>query len=83
MPRGIPNPKKDDFGMRYTSMHVPLAYVGYVLCKTELTNMLRPNPKHMGTTYLKSESQTIWARNAARKQKMAAEDDTPTPPDQR
>ncbi|KAG9313025.1 hypothetical protein JVU11DRAFT_6464 [Chiua virens] len=66
MPRGIPNPKKDDFGMRYTSMHVPLA----------------PNPKHMGTTYLKSESQTLWARNATRKQKMPAED-TPTPPDQR
>lgn len=27
MPRGIPNAKKDDSGMRYTSMHVPLAYV--------------------------------------------------------
>ncbi|KAF8141563.1 hypothetical protein EV363DRAFT_1308450 [Boletus edulis] len=66
MPRGVPNPKKDEFGMRYTSMHVPLAL----------------NPKHMGTTYLKSESQTIWARNAAQKQKMPVED-TPTPLDQR
>ncbi|KAH0836698.1 hypothetical protein J3R83DRAFT_8421 [Lanmaoa asiatica] len=66
MPRGIPNPKKDDFGMRYTSMHVPLA----------------PNPKHMGTSYLKSESQTLWSRNAARKQKIPAED-MPTPLDQR
>ncbi|KAI9464248.1 hypothetical protein HD554DRAFT_1286387 [Boletus coccyginus] len=66
MPRGIPNPKKDDFGMRYTSMHVPLAL----------------NPKHMGTSYLKSESQTLWARNAARKQKLAVED-MPTPPEQR
>ncbi|KAF8555987.1 actin-like ATPase domain-containing protein [Imleria badia] len=66
MPRGVPNPKKDDFGMRYTSMHVPLAL----------------NPKHMGTTYLKSESQTLWARNAARKQKMPVED-MPTPVDQR
>ncbi|KAF9223955.1 hypothetical protein BS17DRAFT_680844, partial [Gyrodon lividus] len=65
MPRGIPNPKKDDFGMRYTSMHVPLA----------------PNPKHMGTSYLKSESQTLWARNAARKQTTPSED-MPAPPDQ-
>lgn len=82
MPRGVPNPKKDDFGMRYTSMHVPLAYVGYLTGTMGLTNMLRQNPKHMGTTYLKSESQTLWARNAARKQKMATED-TPMPPDQR
>lgn len=82
MPRGVPNPKKDDFGMRYTSMHVPLAYVGYLTGELELTRMLRPNPKHMGTSYLKSESQTLWARNAARKQKMPVED-TPTPIDQR
>ncbi|KIK95252.1 hypothetical protein PAXRUDRAFT_827189 [Paxillus rubicundulus Ve08.2h10] len=66
MPRGIPNPKKDDFGMRYTSMHVPLA----------------PNPKHMGTSYLKAESQTLWGRNAARKQKLPTED-VPAPSDQR
>lgn len=82
MPRGVPNPKKDDFGMRYTSMHVPLAYVGYRATAMGLTNMPRPNPKHMGTTYLKSESQTLWARNAARKQKTSA-GDSPTPPDQR
>ncbi|KAF9240697.1 hypothetical protein BU15DRAFT_87583 [Melanogaster broomeanus] len=66
MPRGIPNPKKDDFGLRYTSMSVPLA----------------PNLKHLGTSYLKTESQTLWGRNAARKQKMPAED-MPAPPDQR
>ena len=50
--------------------------------KMELTSMLRLNPKHMGTSYLKSESQTLWARNAARKQKMPVED-TPTHLDQR
>ncbi|KIM58979.1 hypothetical protein SCLCIDRAFT_16606 [Scleroderma citrinum Foug A] len=58
MPRGIPNAKKDDSGMRYTSMHVPLGL----------------NPKHIGASYLKTESQTLWGRNAARKQKMPAED---------
>lgn len=66
MPRGIPNAKKDDSGMRYTSMHVPLA----------------PNPKHVGTSYLKSETQTIWSRNAARKKEMVAEEAAPSP-DQR
>ncbi|KAG1770743.1 hypothetical protein EDD22DRAFT_977106 [Suillus occidentalis] len=66
MPRGIPNAKKDDSGMRYTSMHVPLA----------------PNPKHVGTSYLKSETQTMWSRNAARKKEMVAEEVAPSP-DQR
>jgi len=27
MPRGIPNAKRDDSGMRYTTFHVPLASV--------------------------------------------------------
>ncbi|EJF64395.1 actin-like ATPase domain-containing protein [Dichomitus squalens] len=50
MPRGIPNAKRDESALRYTSFHVPLA----------------PNPKHVGSTYLKSESQTVWSRNAIR-----------------
>ncbi|PIL24870.1 hypothetical protein GSI_12757 [Ganoderma sinense ZZ0214-1] len=50
MPRGIPNAKRDESALRYTSFHVPLA----------------PNPKHVGSTYLKAESQTLWARNANR-----------------
>lgn len=36
----------------------------------------------MGASYLKTEGQTIWGRNAARKQKMPAEDTAPSP-DQR
>lgn len=27
---------------------------------------VRPNPKHVGTTYLKSENQTLWHRNAVK-----------------
>ncbi|TFK85506.1 actin-like ATPase domain-containing protein [Polyporus arcularius HHB13444] len=50
MPRGIPNAKRDESALRYTSFHVPLA----------------PNPKHVGSTYLKSDSQSLWARNAVR-----------------
>ncbi|KAJ6515082.1 hypothetical protein C8R47DRAFT_1089959 [Mycena vitilis] len=53
MPRGIPNARRDEDGLRYTAFNVPLA----------------PNPKHMLSNYLKSESQTIWARNAQRKSK--------------
>ncbi|KAI0064006.1 actin-like ATPase domain-containing protein [Artomyces pyxidatus] len=67
MPRGIPNVKRDDTqGMRYTSFHVPL----------------QPNPKHMSTSYLKSESQTLWARKAAR-QRAAREDTSSLPSDAR
>ncbi|KAG5647468.1 hypothetical protein DXG03_009399 [Asterophora parasitica] len=51
MPRGIPNAKRDETGFRYTAFNVPLV----------------ANPKHMSTTYLKSESQTLWARNARNK----------------
>ncbi|KZT10183.1 actin-like ATPase domain-containing protein [Laetiporus sulphureus 93-53] len=50
MPRGIPNARRDENAMRYTSFHVPLPL----------------NPKHSGTHYYKSESQTLWYRNAAR-----------------
>lgn len=67
MPRGIPNAKRDDSGMRYTSMHVPLA----------------SNPKQLGASYLKSESQTLWSRNTARKQKLPAEDAPAPSQDQR
>ncbi|KAF9482571.1 actin-related protein [Pholiota conissans] len=53
MPRGIPNAKRDETGMKYTMFNVPLAF----------------NPKHASSNYLKSESQTLWARNAQRKSK--------------
>ncbi|TFL05353.1 hypothetical protein BDV98DRAFT_561901 [Pterulicium gracile] len=47
MPRGIPNAKRDETGLKYTTFHVPLL----------------PNPKQSGSNYLKSESQTIWNRD--------------------
>ncbi|KAI0676080.1 actin-like ATPase domain-containing protein [Trametes maxima] len=50
MPRGVPNAKRDESALRFTNFHVPLAL----------------NPKHVGSTYLKSESQTLWSRNAIR-----------------
>ncbi|KAJ6591498.1 hypothetical protein DFH09DRAFT_1259152 [Mycena vulgaris] len=66
MPRGIPNARRDEDGLRYTTFHVPLA----------------PNPKHTLSNYLKSESQTIWARNAQKKSK-ARQDDVATPQESR
>ncbi|THU81080.1 actin-like ATPase domain-containing protein [Dendrothele bispora CBS 962.96] len=50
---------------KYTAFHVPLAI----------------NPKHLGSTYLKSENQTIWSRNAQRKSKAPPEE--PAAPEQR
>ncbi|KAI5123511.1 hypothetical protein M0805_006671 [Coniferiporia weirii] len=50
MPRGIPNAKKDDLGMRYTTFHVPV----------------QANPKLTASSYLKYDTQSVWARNAAR-----------------
>ncbi|KAF8202322.1 actin-related protein [Pholiota molesta] len=60
MPRGIPNAKRDETGMRYTMFNVPLAF----------------NPKHASSTYLKSESQTLYARNAQRRSKAAQTEET-------
>ncbi|KAI9510507.1 hypothetical protein F5148DRAFT_976598 [Russula earlei] len=58
MPRGIPNVKRDESqGMRYTAFHVPL----------------QPNPKHVSTSYLKSETNTIWGRKATRSKATADE----------
>ncbi|KAJ7890459.1 hypothetical protein B0H14DRAFT_2336137 [Mycena olivaceomarginata] len=61
MPRGIPNARRDEDGVRYTTFHVPLA----------------PNPKHMLSNYLKAESQSIWARNAQKKSKARQEEVVP------
>ncbi len=67
MPRGVPNAKRDESALRYTSFHVPLASVFYLLCEGVHSSQANsPNPKHVGSTYLKSESQTLWARNAVR-----------------
>ncbi|KAJ7043683.1 hypothetical protein C8F04DRAFT_1072950 [Mycena alexandri] len=66
MPRGIPNARRDEDGLRYTAFHVPMA----------------PNPKHMLSNYLKSESQSIWTRNALKKSK-ARQDEVVPPQDAR
>ncbi|KAJ7623175.1 hypothetical protein FB45DRAFT_924792 [Roridomyces roridus] len=58
MPRGIPNARRDEDGVRYTAFHVPLA----------------PNPKHTLSNYLKSDSQSLWSRNAQKKSKARQED---------
>ncbi|EAU90511.2 nucleus protein [Coprinopsis cinerea okayama7 len=60
MPRGIPNARKEENGLRYTTFQVPLV----------------PNPKHVSSTYLKSESQTVWYRNSQAKGKGPAAEDT-------
>ncbi|KAH9975732.1 hypothetical protein BGW80DRAFT_1436314 [Lactifluus volemus] len=58
MPRGIPNAKRDESqGMRYTTFHVPPQL----------------NPKHMSTSYLKSESNIIWGPKATRSKTVADE----------
>ncbi|KAK7025245.1 actin-related protein 8 [Favolaschia claudopus] len=61
MPRGIPNARRDEDGLRYTSFYVPFA----------------PNPKHMLSNYLKAETQTLWARNAQKKSKARQEEVVP------
>ncbi|KAF5350283.1 hypothetical protein D9758_007801 [Tetrapyrgos nigripes] len=58
MPRGIPNAKRDDTGIKYTTFHVPLA----------------TNPKHLASSYLKTEGQTLWSRNAQRKKDASPEE---------
>ncbi|KAJ7759249.1 hypothetical protein B0H16DRAFT_1534975 [Mycena metata] len=61
MPRGIPNARRDEDGLRYTAFHVPMA----------------PNPKHMLSSYLKSESQSMWTRNALKKSKTRQDEVVP------
>ncbi|KAJ7574463.1 hypothetical protein C8J56DRAFT_979709 [Mycena floridula] len=65
MPRGIPNVKRDDTGLRYTTFNVPLGL----------------NPKHVASTYLKTESQTMWHRNGEAR-KAAVKEEGATPQDQ-
>ncbi|KXN92421.1 Actin-related protein 8 [Leucoagaricus sp. SymC.cos] len=60
MPRGVPNVKKDETGMRYSTFNVPLS----------------ANPKHVNSTYLKSDTQTLWSRNASRRLREGNNEDT-------
>ncbi|KAF8637628.1 hypothetical protein AX17_002697 [Amanita inopinata Kibby_2008] len=61
-------PKKDETGMRYTLFTIPPAIT----------------QKHISTTYLKNDSQTLWSRNAARKSKAPVEEiSTSTPQEQK
>lgn len=47
----------------------------------DIVSLLRFNPKHASSTYLKSESQTLYTRNAQRRSKAAQTEETP--PEQR
>ncbi|KDQ13053.1 hypothetical protein BOTBODRAFT_160982 [Botryobasidium botryosum FD-172 SS1] len=49
MPKGVPNKRPEETPMKFTSFHIPPSI----------------NTKNASSSYLKSESQTIWARNAA------------------
>ena len=68
MPRGIPKAKQDESAMRFTSFHVPLPSVpcSRSLPVHPLIIKFRSNPKHVGSTYLKSEVQTLGFRNTAK-----------------
>ncbi|KAH9967476.1 actin-related protein [Russula dissimulans] len=61
MPRGIPNVRRDESqGMRYTTFHVPPQL----------------NPKHMSTSYLKLDQNTIWGRKATKSKTSTEEPPT-------
>lgn len=101
MPRGTPNAKKDETGLKFTTFHVPLGCVSSSLVIGLLTltrivsvwlfepsvvcgvrvfgdgaalgpSVIRLNPKNTGSTYIKSDANTLWARNAARRAKEPA-----------
>ncbi|KIJ55715.1 hypothetical protein M422DRAFT_151102 [Sphaerobolus stellatus SS14] len=57
MPRGIPNAKRDEVAMRFTLFNIPP----------------QMNQKQGGSSYLKSEEQTLWGRN-----KVQRKPDPPT-----
>lgn len=46
MPRGIPNVKRDDTGLRYTSFHVPLLQVLVLIFDTPLNGLQAKSKAH-------------------------------------
>ncbi|EKM81702.1 hypothetical protein AGABI1DRAFT_54629 [Agaricus bisporus var. burnettii JB137-S8] len=65
MPRGIPNARKDESGLRFTTFNVPLS----------------ANPKHVNSTYLKYDTQTLWSRNASKRLREGNNEDSNTQPE--
>ncbi|KAG8756654.1 actin-like protein arp8 [Ceratobasidium sp. 428] len=59
MARGTPVPKRDEVPMKYTTFHIPPV----------------TNTKNVSSSYLKTDAQTIWARNAALAQRKRTADE--------
>ena len=58
-----------------------MSRIQWVCLRSSRDGLARFNPKHVTSTYLKSETQSVWARNALRKSKSATVEESP--PDQR
>ncbi|KAG9103247.1 actin-like protein arp8 [Ceratobasidium sp. 370] len=59
MARGTPVPKRDEVPMKFTAFHIPPV----------------TNTKNVSSSYLKTDAQTIWARNAAQAQRKRTADE--------
>ena len=61
--------------MRYTAFHVPPQYVPitHAIALSNQNGSSRLNPKHMSTSYLKTETNTMWGRKAQRSRTTADE----------
>jgi hypothetical protein len=78
MAKGAPR-RPEDVPMRFSSIHVPLAsvHLSFVQLKCDAMEIFSLNIKNASSNYLKSESQTIWARNtpaAANKRKRVGDE---------
>ncbi|KAG8741308.1 actin-like protein arp8 [Ceratobasidium sp. 414] len=59
MARGTPAPKRDEVPVKFTAFHIPPV----------------TNTKNVSSSYLKTDAQTIWARNAAQAQRKRTADE--------
>ncbi|KAG8718045.1 actin-like protein arp8 [Ceratobasidium sp. 394] len=59
MARGTPVPKRDEVPMKFTAFYIPPV----------------TNTKNVSSSYLKTDAQTIWARNAAQAQRKRTADE--------
>lgn len=82
MPRGVPNTKKDEGGLRFTTFNVPLSSVQPISLLSSIADFRKSaNPKHVNSTYLKSDTQTLWSRNASKRLRDGNNEDSNLQPE--
>ena len=76
MPRGVPNAKKDELGMKYTTFHAPLLYVLVYVTRSKRLNKIpiQGKPQAHSFRILEERITTLMGAQCAKQKSYAGRD---------